>query len=362
MTPGGVVAEEPAFTWPDLTASLIGRKDLTAQQTGWGMDQVMSGNTSPVQLAGFLTALATKGETTEELRGLADAMLAHARELDVPRTTLDIVGTGGDRARTVNISSMAALVLAGAGVPVVKHGNRASSSASGSADFIEALGVDLSLPIEAVAAALQEVGITFLFANLFHPSMRHAATARRELAVGTVFNVLGPLTNPGRPGANAIGVSSAHHAPLVAGVLAERGNSALVFRGRDNGLDELTSTTVNQVWLVRDGAVDYAEVDATRLGIAPSTVADLRGADPAHNAQVGRDLLAGKEDIISDTVLLNAAAGLVAYGVEGTTEGGIEDRLAAGLGIARDALADGRAQAVVDRWIAFSREHATHEK
>ncbi|MDO5494378.1 MAG: anthranilate phosphoribosyltransferase [bacterium] len=351
-------AERSDSTWPELTARLIQRQDLSAEQTGWAMDQVMGGNTSPVQLAGFLTALATKGETTQELRGLADAMISHARELEVSRDTLDIVGTGGDRARTVNISSMAAIVLAGAGVPVVKHGNRASSSASGSADFIEALGVDLSLPLEAVAEALDEVGITFLFANMFHPSMRHAATARKELGVGTVFNVLGPLTNPGRPRANAIGVSSAHHAPLVAGVLAERGNSALVFRGRDNGLDELTSTTVNQVWLVEDGEVTESELDATRLGIAPSTVDDLRGADPEYNARVGADVLAGAEGIITDTVLLNAAAGLVAYGVEGTEEGNLEDRMVAGIEIARDAVTGGAALDVVDRWVGFSRRRA----
>lgn len=350
--------EEATYTWPDLIARLISHEDLSAAETGWGMDQVMSGLTSPVQLAGFLAALATKGETTDEVRGLADAMLDHARQIDVSRDTLDIVGTGGDRARTVNISSMAALVLAGVGVPVVKHGNRASSSASGSADFLEALGVDLSLSLEAVTAALDDVGITFLFANLFHPSMRHAATARRELAVGTVFNVLGPLTNPARPRSNAVGVASAHHAPLVAGVLADRGNSALVFRGRDNGLDELTTTSVNQVWIVADGNVTYEELDATRLGIAPSTVEDLRGADPAHNAQVGRDVLAGRSGIITDTVLLNAAAGIVAYGVEGTREGSLEDRMAAALGLGRDALGKGQPQAVVERWVEYSRAHA----
>lgn len=347
-------------TWPELTARLIARQDLTAEQTRWGMDQVMGGNTSPVQLAGFLTALATKGETTEELRGLADSMLAHARPIDVSPDALDIVGTGGDRARTVNISSMASLVLAGAGVPVVKHGNRASSSASGSADFLEALGVDLTLPIDAVARALEEVGITFLFATVFHPSMKHAATARRELAVGTVFNVLGPLTNPGRPRANAVGVSSAHHAPLVAGVLAERGSSALVFRGHENALDELTTTTVNDVWVVENGVATYSQFDATVLGLGPSTVADLRGADPAYNAQVGRDVLAGARGPITDAVLLNAAAGLVAFGVDGTGAevGGLVDRMAAALEIARESLFEGRAQGVVERWVEFSRAHA----
>lgn len=344
--------EEP--TWPGLISALISRRDLGAGETAWAMDQVMSGNTSPATLAGFLTALATKGETVDELRGLADSMLAHAQVIELPTETLDIVGTGGDRARTVNISSMAALVLAGAGIPVVKHGNRASSSASGSADLIEALGVSLAMPVERVEQALSAVGITFLFANLFHPSMRFAAPTRRELGVATAFNVLGPLTNPGRPRANAIGVSSARHAPLVAGVLAERGNSALVFRG-SNGLDELTTTALNEVWVVAGGEVSYSELDATRLGLPASTVDDLRGADPAHNAMVARQVLAGATGVISDAVALNAAAGMVAHGLAGTREGSLEDRLAAGVAIARDVLHAGRAQDVLERWVAFSR-------
>lgn len=351
------MTEASAISWPELTSRLIRRENLSAEETAWGMDQVMSGNTSPVKLAGFLTALATKGETAEELAGLASAMLEHAHPLDVTHDALDIVGTGGDRARTVNISTMAAIVLAGAGVPVVKHGNRASSSASGSADFLEALGIDLALDIPAVERALDEVGITFLFATVFHPSMRHAASARKELAVGTAFNVLGPLTNPAHPRANAIGVSSAHHAPLVANVLAERGNSAVVFRGQENGLDELTTTTVNDVWLVEEGAVSHHEFDATRLGLAASTVPDLRGADAEHNAAIGRDVFAGRPGIIADTVCLNAAAGLVAYGVAGTREGAFEDRMAAGLAMARESIASGAAQRVVEAWVRYSETH-----
>lgn len=340
-------------TWPGLLADLIAHRDLSAEQTAWAMDQVMGGNASPVSLAAFLAALATKGETVAEVRGLADSMLAHANVIDVPRDTLDIVGTGGDRAHTVNISTMAALVIAGAGVRVVKHGNRASSSASGSADLIEALGVDLALAIPDVARALREVGITFLFANLFHPSMRFAAPTRRELGVGTAFNVLGPLTNPALPRSNAIGVASRHHAPIVAGVLAGRGSSALVFRGA-NGLDELTTTAINQVWTVTDGIVSYQELDATDLGLAPSSVDDLRGGDPARNAAVARRVLAGERGLITDAVLLNAAAGLVAHGTQGTREGTLAERIAAGLDVARESLESGSAQAVLDRWVAFS--------
>lgn len=349
--------ERDAPTWPELTALAIARHDLSAQQTRWAMDQVMTGNASPVQLAGFLTALATKGETTAELIGFAEAMLAHAREIELSHDAVDIVGTGGDRARTVNISTMASLVIAGAGITVVKHGNRASSSASGSADFLEALGVDLGLPLDVVQRAASEVGITFLFANLFHPSMRHAAAARRELGVGTVFNVLGPLTNPARPRASAIGVSSAHHAPLVAGVLADRGSSALVFRGASNGLDELTTTTVNDVWVVTEGRIEREELDATRLGLAPSTISDLRGDDAAYNVAVGRRVLAGEPGPVTDAVLLNAAAGIAAYGpVEsGAASGSLMDRMAAALEIARASLMEGKAAATVERWVQFSR-------
>jgi len=344
-----------SFTWPDLTSRLIAREDLPREATEWAMDQVMSGETSPVTLAGFLTALATKGETVDELTGLATAMLAHAQTVDAPRESLDIVGTGGDRARTVNISTTAALVLAGAGVTVVKHGNRASSSASGSADLIEALGVNLQLPREAVGQAADEVGITFLFANLFHPSMRHAGPTRRELAVATAFNVLGPLTNPARPKYAAIGVSSAHHAPLVAGVLAGRGVEAVVFRG-GTGLDEVTTVAPNDVWWVRDGQVEELTFDATELGVPQATVADLRGGDPAYNAKVALGVIDGVDDIVSQTVMLNAAAGLVAAGRTG--EGDFAQQMANGYELAWQSVRAGKAREVLDRWIDFSRTHS----
>lgn len=343
------------FTWPDLTSRVISREDLPREATEWAMDQVMSGETSPVTLAGFLTALATKGETVAELTGLADAMLAHAEQVTAPHEALDIVGTGGDRARTVNISTTAALVLAGAGVTVVKHGNRASSSASGSADLIEALGVNLQLPRDAVGRAATEVGITFLFANLFHPSMRHAAPTRRELAVATAFNVLGPLTNPARPAYAAIGVSSQHHAPLVAGVLASRGVNAVVFRG-GTGLDEITSVAPNDVWWVRDGAVERLVFDATALGVPHATVADLRGGEPEYNAQVATRVLAGEDGIVSQTVMLNAAAGLVAAGK--TSASSFQDHMAQGYEMAWESVRAGKARDVLAHWIEYSRANS----
>lgn len=355
MTVEGVEPVEP--TWADLITSLVGGEHLSATQTGWAMDQVMSGLASPVQLAGFLIALRAKGETVAELTGLADVMLAHSVPIDVPDDVVDIVGTGGDRARTVNISTMSSLVIAGAGVPVVKHGNRASSSASGSADVLEALGVRLDMSVPQVEAVFREVGITFCFAQTFHPSFRHTAVARRELAVATAFNVLGPLTNPARPRAAAIGVADRRIAPLVAGVLARRGTRGLVFRGED-GLDELTTTAASRVWHVTDGEVTEHVLDTREVfGLAPATVADLRGADAGFNARVARELLDGATGPVRDAVLLNSAAALVAHGSlpgTGNDDGDLVSRLRAGMDLAAAAIDDGRARGVLDRWAAAS--------
>lgn len=346
-------------TWSDLTSRVIAREDLSSEDTAWAMDQVMSGVTSPIVLAGFLTALATKGETASELRGLADAMLEHAKPIHIEGEALDIVGTGGDRLRTVNISTMAALVIAAAGTPVVKHGNRASSSASGSADCLEALGVNLTLPVEEVERSFRDLGITFIFANVFHPSMRYAAQARKELGVRTAFNVLGPLTNPARPQHSVIGVASEQHAPIVAGVLAERGTSSLVFRG-ENGMDELSAVTPNQVWYVHEGAVEYADVDAVKdLGLAPATVNDLLGGDAAFNAEVAKRVLAGEPGPVRDAVALNAAGAFAAEGTRAgmrASNGSIIERLAAGLDVACNTIDSGAAEDLLHRWVKFSED------
>ncbi len=341
-------------TWPQLFTALVARQDLTAEQTGWAMDQVMSGAASTPKVAAFLLALRAKGETVAELAGLADQMLAHARRLTVPVRSLDIVGTGGDMARTVNVSTMAALVVAGAGVTVVKHGNRAMSSASGSADVLEALGLDLAQPADRVAALATEVGITFCFAQVFHPSMRYAGEARKELGIGTTFNFLGPLTNPARPESVAIGVADRRMAPLVAGVLAGRGVSALVFRGETDGLDELAPTGPSRVWEVRDGQVSEQLMDATTdLGLAPVTLDDLRGGDAVANARVVVEVLAGRGGLVRETVLLNAAAGLVADAtLPGTATGSLNDRMGAGLALAAQSVDSGAAAAVLDHWRA----------
>jgi anthranilate phosphoribosyltransferase len=339
------------LSWSDLLTELVAGRDLTRAQASWAMDEIMGGSASPARVAGFLVALRSKGETVEEFGALAAGMLAHARRFEVAGRTVDIVGSGGDRAHTVNISTMAALVIAGAGLRVVKHGGRAASSSSGSADVLEALGIRLDQPVERVAELATEVGITFCFAQVFHPSMRHAAVVRRELGIATAFNFLGPVTNPAQPAASAIGVADARMAGLIAGVLAERGTSALVFRG-DDGLDELAPTGPAHLWEVRDGQVTEHRVDPVAdLGLTPVTIDDLRGADAAFNADVVRSVVGGERVASRETVLLNAAAGLVADGtLPGTVTGSLVERLAAGVEIARRAVDDGAAAAVLARW------------
>jgi len=345
------VSQSAERSWPHLIASLLTGEDLSAADTAWAMDRAMAAEATAVQLAGFLVALRAKGETVDELAGLVEAMLRHAVRIDVPGDCVDVVGTGGDRAHTVNVSTMAALVVAGAGHRVVKHGNRAASSACGAADVLEELGVRLDLPPDRVAEVATEAGITFCFAQLFHPAMRHAAVPRRELGVPTAFNFLGPLTNPAQPGASAIGVADARMAPLVAGVVAGRGGSALVFRG-DDGLDELTTTGPSTVYWVRGGSVSQHAFDPADVGVPRGRVEDLRGADAAFNAGVARSVLSGTPGPVRDIVLLNAAAALVASGVG---DGELESRMRVGLEAATAAVDSGAAAALLDRWVATTR-------
>ncbi len=347
-------------TWADLTTRLIGGADLGPEETRWAMNEVMAGNAHPIALGGFLVALRAKGETVPEVRGLADEMVAHAVPVAIDRDAVDVVGTGGDRHRSVNVSTMAALVVAGTGTKVVKHGNRASSSASGSADVLEALGVRLELSAARAAEMVQAAGITFLFANSFHPSFRHAAATRRELGVATAFNILGPLTNPARPRAGAIGVADARMAPLVAGVFADRGTSTLVFRSED-GLDEIATTAPVRIWEVTGASggqvVEHLVDPVAAFGLPRATLEDLRGGTPEQNAQVVRDLLAGAPGPVRDTVLLNSAAALVAHArLAGTASGSLTDRLAAGLEHARRSIDEGRAAATLAAWVAASQE------
>ncbi|GAA3489893.1 MULTISPECIES: anthranilate phosphoribosyltransferase [Streptomyces] len=336
--------------WPGILTALLRGQDLGADDTAWAMDRIMSGEATDAQIAGFSVALRAKGETVQEVSGLVRAMYAHANTIEVPGPSVDIVGTGGDMAKTVNISTMSAIVVAGTGAKVVKHGNRASSSASGSSDVLEKLGVNLDLTPRRVAEVAGEAGITFCFAVKFHPALRYAAKARKELGAQTTFNILGPLTNPAQVRAQAVGVADARMAPIVAGVLAERGNSALVFRG-DDGLDELTTTATSRVWVVRDGGVREEAFDPRAVGLEIVPVEALRGADASYNAEVARRLLAGEEGPVRDAVLLNTAAALVALNPGG---GSLEEEIAAGLEKARESLDSGSAQAALERWVRAS--------
>ncbi|MGC3994403.1 MAG: anthranilate phosphoribosyltransferase [Propionicimonas sp.] len=342
-----------SLTWAGVLSDLVRGNDLDPQAAGWAMDQVLAGDATPVQVAGFAIALRAKGETVEELTGLANAMLERATPIQLPSEAVDVVGSGGDQAFTVNVSTMAAIVAAACGVPVVKHGNRAASSACGTADCLEALGVAIDVPPAAQAKVLADAGIVFLFAAMYHPSLRFAATARKELGVPTTFNFLGPMANPARPAAQAVGVADARMAPLVAGVIAGRGQRGLVFHGGD-GLDELTTTTTSDVWLIRDGEVVQTRLDPTELGVTPVRREDLVGGDPAHNAQVVRDVLGGAPGAVRDIVALNAAAAQLAFaGPDLSTP--VAEQLAGPLQRAYEAIDSGAASAVLDAWIAATK-------
>lgn len=342
-------------TWPNLLAALLRAEELSTADTAWAMGEIMSGSASPVQIAGFAVALRAKGETSAELTGLVDAMLASAVPVELPaalrESAVDVVGTGGDRAHTVNISTMSAIVVAGAGVPVVKHGNRAASSSCGAADLLEFLGIPLDLGPAGVVRCLTEVGIGFCFAARFHPGMRHAAVPRREIGVPTAFNFLGPLANPARPRTGAVGCFDVAMAPVMAGVFAARGDSVLVMRGED-GLDEFSTAAPTRLWLAREGRVTEAMADAADLGIARSHPGDLRGGDAAFNADVARRLLAGEPGPVRDAVLVNAAAALAARSDPRV------DVLAAmrdGLQRAAASIDSGAAATTLARWIEVAR-------
>ncbi|EPH45475.1 putative Anthranilate phosphoribosyltransferase [Streptomyces aurantiacus JA 4570] len=349
MTPaGGDTAA--ARSWPDVLNGLLDGRDQSADDTAWAMDRIMRGEATDAQIAGFAVALRAKGETVEEISGLVRAMYEHAHTIEVPGPSVDIVGTGGDGAKTVNISTMSAIVVAGTGAKVVKHGNRAASSASGASDVLEKLGVNLELTPQRVRQVAEEAGITFCFAVKFHPALRHVAPARRELGIRTTFNFLGPLTNPAKVRAQATGVADARMAPILAGVLAERGSSALVFRG-DDGLDELTTTATSRVWVVRDGGVREEAFDPRDVGIDLVPVEALRGADASYNAEVARRLLDGETGPVRDAVLLNAAAALVALS---PGAGPLADQIRAGMAKAAEAIDSGAAKSALARWVAAS--------
>ena len=348
---------DPRNSWPALIGALIKGESLTSDEAAWAMNEIMEGAASPAQIAGFGVALRMKGETVAEVSGLAEAMLAHATPLSIAGPVVDLVGTGGDGAHTVNISTMGAVVAAAAGARVAKHGNRAATSACGAADVLEALGVRIDLPPEATSRLVPEVGIAFLFAPLYHPALRHAAVPRRELGVPTVFNFLGPVANPARPAAQAVGVADPRMGPVIAGVLAARGCSALVFHG-DDGLDELTTTDTSRVWVVHDGTVTQTALDPAALGLPRASPEDLAGGDASSNAAVARTVIGGERGPVRDTVVLNAAAALAAAAGVPRAED-LARVLADGCARASAAIDSGAAAALLDHWVTTSQRLAT---
>ncbi len=341
------------MTLSDAIEQLLGRKSLDRTQAREVMDQVMAGEATAAQIAGVLIALRAKGETVEEMAGFVDSMRAHATPLTLPVEAIDTCGTGGDRAGTFNISTAAALVAAGAGVPVAKHGNRAASSRCGSADVLEALGVDITLGPGGVRSCVVEAGMGFCFAPTFHPAMRHAGPARRELGVRTVFNVLGPLANPAHVKRQALGVGARALAPLMIRVLRDLGHErALVFYGED-GLDELSTVTRSRVFELHDGQVTEFELDPAVLGLPTARPDDLRGGTPPENAALIRRIFDGEKGPRRDVVMLNAAAALIA--------GGRARDWREGLTVAAETIDRGAAGERLDRLVTASKKARTAE-
>jgi anthranilate phosphoribosyltransferase len=331
--------------WPELLMRLSRREDLGTDEAAEAMRQIMAGEASPAMIGAFLLALRTKGETVDEIDGLARTMLGFANLVTPPEPVIDTCGTGGDRSGTFNISTVSAIVVAGAGVPVAKHGNRAASSHCGSADLLEALGVRIDLDADAVQRCLAEAGIGFMFAPNFHPAMGHAGPVRRELRIPTVFNFLGPLTNPAAPHAQVVGVSDERMLPLMAEVLARRGVRAKLFRGED-GLDELTTTGISTVFDVRGGSVRETHLDPSAVVLARARSGDLAGGDPAASADLTRRILSGETGPHRDVVLLNAGAALEVAGFAAN--------LTEAMTTAARSIDDGDALKTLDRWVAVS--------
>lgn len=349
--------------WPQLLGDLLNKADLDRESANWAMREIMSGNATDAQLGAFMLALRAKGETVAELAGMVDVMLENAVLLETGNDAVDIVGTGGDLVGTVNISSMASVIAAAAGVPVLKHGSRSASGKTGSSEMLEVLGIRLDLAPAQVAEVFQATGISFFFAPVFHPAMRHVAPVRKELGIPTTFNFLGPLANPAQPIATALGVANQSIAPLMASELAGRGRAGLVFRSAD-GLDELSTTAPNRVWQVSEGAVTELELDSTELGLAPAKVRDLLGGDARHNAEVALAMFDGESfqnmQQIRDITLLNAAAGLVAYELAKdpeTSTQNLNDRFRSALNRSEQALVSGAARETLVHWSAATQQY-----
>lgn len=350
------------LSWPSILGKLIAKQDLDRAEANWAMSQIMAGDSSEAEIAAFMLALRSKGETVAELAGLVDVMLKHAVLLDTGSDAVDIVGTGGDMVGTVNVSSMASILASAAGVPVMKHGSRSASGKTGSSEMLEVLGIKLDLSPQRVAEVFREVGITFFFAPVFHPAMRHVAPIRKQLGIPTTFNFLGPLANPAQPLATSLGVANAQIAPLMAQELSQRGRYGLVSRG-DDGLDEITTSTTSTLWLVSPDGVDQVTLNPADFGIKLAPKEALIGGDAQYNAQVTRDLFAGKTSgnlgSVRDIVILNAAGGVVAYKAAKSPElakSPFKARLESAIESVTNALEAGKANAKLEQWVSASQQ------
>lgn len=335
-----------SFDWPATLGDLVSGEALGRDRARLAMAEVMHGAATPAQIAALVVGLRSKGETAEEITGMVEAMLESAVTVDVGLDVVDIVGTGGDRSGTFNISTTAALIAAGAGVKVAKHGNRAASSLSGSADLLEALGIDIEMEPEATVEMIRTVGFGFFFAPRYHPAMRHAGPVRRELGIRTVFNVLGPLCNPARAKRYALGVADPALAPKMIEVLRNTGaGTAFVFHGED-GLDELTTTGPSMIYRLIEGEITKAEFTPEDFGIGRATHEDLLGGDVADNVAITMDILSGERGPKRDIALVNAAPAIVAAG--------LADGFSEGMELAIQAVDSGDALALLERAVAFS--------
>jgi len=339
-----------SFDWSETLSALLAGTDLTREQAHAAMAHVMSGDSTEAQIAAFIVLLRSKQETADEMTGLVDAMYEAAVTVDVGEDVVDTVGTGGDRSGTFNISTTAGFIAAGAGAKVAKHGNRAASSQTGSADLLEALGFDLDLAPDATVRLVRETGFGFFFAPRYHPAMRFAAPVRSQLAVRTVFNFLGPLCNPARASRLSVGTSDHRMAGLMIQVLAKRNaDYAFVFHGED-GLDELTTTGPSYIYRLRDGEVTHAEFTPEDFGVRRAELSDLAGGDVATNVAITRSILEGRPGARRDIALVNATPAIVAAG--------LADGFSEAMELAVQAVDSGDAAAVMERSVALSRELA----
>jgi len=350
------------LNWPAILGKLLLKNDLERAEANWAMREIMAGDATEAQVGAFMMALRSKGETVAELSGLVDVMLQNAVILSTGPDAVDIVGTGGDLHGTVNVSSMASILTSAAGIPVMKHGSRSASGKTGSSEMLEVLGVRLDLSPVRVAEIFKECGITFFFAPVFHPAMRHVAPIRKQLGVPTTFNFLGPLANPAQPIATSLGVANPFIAPLMAAEMAARGRTALVFRG-DDGLDELTTTGNSQIWQVSGGEVREYTLDPTKFGLKRANLEQLIGGDAQENAEVTNKLYAGETSgnfaAIRDIVILNAAGGVVSYELAkdaSRAEVDLDMRFEDAILRVTRALESGAARTKLTEWIAATQK------